>query len=136
MIISLNITRLIGDSPNTYTYTKTLAEQVLDAEKGHVPLVIVRPSIVCAAEKEPFPGWIDSINGPTGQCTLSFIVSDVYFKKEINCYLIITGVLAGGGPGFIRIFKCADLNHIIDFIPVDYAINMIIAAAWERSINR
>ena len=58
--------RLVGDCPNTYTYTKALAEQVLEIECGNVPLVIVRPSIVTAAEKEPYPGWIDNINGPTG----------------------------------------------------------------------
>ena len=58
--------RLVGNCPNTYTYTKALAEQVLEIERGKVPLTIVRPSIVAAAAKEPYPGWIDHINGPTG----------------------------------------------------------------------
>ena len=52
--------------PNTYTYTKALAEQVLEIECGKVPLTIVRPSIVAASANEPYPGWIDHINGPTG----------------------------------------------------------------------
>ena len=30
----------------------------------HTPSV--RPSIVGASWKEPFPGWIDNFNGPTG----------------------------------------------------------------------
>ena len=59
--------RLIGQCPNTYTYTKALAEQILEIERGDIPLAIVRPSIVTAAEKEPQPGWIDNLNGPTGQ---------------------------------------------------------------------
>lgn len=57
---------LIGKCPNTYTYTKALAEQVLEIEKEKIPLVIVRPSIVTAALKEPQPGWMDNLNGPTG----------------------------------------------------------------------
>lgn len=60
------ISRLVGNCPNTYTYTKALAEQVLEMECGNVPLTIVRPSIVAAAAKEPYAGWIDHINGPTG----------------------------------------------------------------------
>lgn len=57
---------LVKSDPNTYTYAKALAEQVLERECGSVPLAIVRPSIVTAAVKEPAPGWIDNINGTTG----------------------------------------------------------------------
>jgi hypothetical protein len=39
--------RLLGKSnPNTYTFSKSLAEQILEREKHNVPLAIVRPSIV------------------------------------------------------------------------------------------
>lgn len=39
--------RLLGKSnPNTYTFSKSLAEQILEREKQNVPLAIVRPSIV------------------------------------------------------------------------------------------
>jgi len=57
----------VGQCPNTYTYTKALAEQLLEKECGDIPLAIVRPSIVTAAAKEPLPGWIDNLNGPTGK---------------------------------------------------------------------
>jgi nucleoside-diphosphate-sugar epimerase len=46
--------------PNTYTLTKCLAEHLLVEQRGDVPLSIVRPSIVSASWREPFPGWIDS----------------------------------------------------------------------------
>lgn len=59
--------RLMGSNPNAYTYTKLLAEQLLAKQCGSVPLVIIRPSIVTAAHKEPVPGWIDTVNGPTGE---------------------------------------------------------------------
>jgi hypothetical protein len=36
-------------------------------QAADLPLAIVRPSIVVAAWKEPVPGWIDNLNGPTGK---------------------------------------------------------------------
>lgn len=48
--------------PNTYTFTKALAEQVIDDHKEQLPLLIFRPSIVISSMKEPFPGWIDNFN--------------------------------------------------------------------------
>ncbi len=47
--------KLIGDKPNTYTYTKHLAENLLIHEGKDLPLAIVRPSIVTAAWREPMP---------------------------------------------------------------------------------
>jgi fatty acyl-CoA reductase len=54
-------------------------------------------------------------------------------QRFINLFYNYTGVLAGGGIGFIRIFKSGGPHYIIDLIPVDYAINMMIVAAWERA---
>jgi long-chain acyl-CoA synthetase len=42
--------------PNTYTYTKSLGEQVMAATPG-LRYSIVRPSIVESAQHFPFPGW-------------------------------------------------------------------------------
>ncbi len=42
--------------PNTYTYTKSLGEQVLAQTEG-LSYAIVRPSIVESALRFPFPGW-------------------------------------------------------------------------------
>lgn len=36
---------LIGGRPNTYTFTKALAEHMLLKEAGNLPVAIVRPSI-------------------------------------------------------------------------------------------
>ena len=47
--------RLIGDRPNTYTYTKALAEYVVQQEQEHLNIGIIRPSIVGASWQEPFP---------------------------------------------------------------------------------
>lgn len=54
--------------PNTYTFAKALAEsQLREEQKQHpLPIIIIRPSIIGAIWKEPLPGWIDNVNGPTG----------------------------------------------------------------------
>ena len=44
---------IIRQYPNTYTFTKAIAERLLLDERGHVPAVIFRPSIVTASLKEP-----------------------------------------------------------------------------------
>lgn len=43
---------------NTYTYTKSLGEQLIAAEED-LDYVIVRPAIVEAAVEFPFPGWVE-----------------------------------------------------------------------------
>ena len=47
--------KLLGNKPNTYTYTKQLAETLLKEEAADLPLAIVRPSIVTEAWQEPLP---------------------------------------------------------------------------------
>ena len=44
---------LVKSLPNTYTFTKKLAEEYLRQEAGDLPVAICRPSIVGAAYKEP-----------------------------------------------------------------------------------
>lgn len=63
-----------------------------------------------AAWKEPLPGWIDNLNGPTG-------------------------VLAGAGKGILRTLLCRR-ELIADLIPVDIAINLLIAVAWQTAQTR
>lgn len=45
---------VIGKRPNTYTFTKSLAEHVLLQEVDNFPIAIFRPSIIGAALKEPY----------------------------------------------------------------------------------
>jgi long-chain acyl-CoA synthetase len=46
--------------PNTYTYTKSLGEQILAA--SGLPFTIVRPAVVESSIRYPFPGWNEGIN--------------------------------------------------------------------------
>jgi long-chain acyl-CoA synthetase len=62
--------------PNTYTFSKALAEQLL-AERTDVRVSVVRPSIVECARSYPLPGWNEGINtsGP-----LVWLLSGPFFE--------------------------------------------------------
>ncbi|XP_074554579.1 fatty acyl-CoA reductase 1 isoform X3 [Halichoeres trimaculatus] len=102
--------RLIGDRPNTYTYTKALAEYVVQQEQDKLNIAIIRPSIVGASWQEPFPGWIDNFNGPSG-------------------------VFIAAGKGILRTMK-ANNDAVADLIPVDVVINLTLAAGWYTAVHR
>ena len=57
---------LIGNYPNTYSYTKSLAEKMIEKKREHLKVVICRPTIVAASFNEPFKGWIDSLAAAAG----------------------------------------------------------------------
>lgn len=88
--------------PNTYVFSKNLTEKLVSDRSAAIPLAIVRPSIVCPSYKEPYPGWVDSYNGPMG-------------------------VLIGAGSGILRTVH-GDGDMIPDLIPCDLAVNAIIVA--------
>ena len=46
--------------------SQALGESALATEGGVLPMVIIRPSVVVAAWREPMPGWVENMNGPTG----------------------------------------------------------------------
>ncbi|KAF9966383.1 cyclin-dependent kinase inhibitor far1 [Mortierella alpina] len=49
--------------PNTYTFSKSLTEHLIQKryKTMGLPIVIVRPSIVTAALAEPVPGWVEGV---------------------------------------------------------------------------
>ncbi|XP_031784422.1 fatty acyl-CoA reductase 1 [Nasonia vitripennis] len=103
--------KLLGKHPNTYTLTKGLAEQVVLTKGVGLPAVaIVRPSIVCAAFQEPFPGWVDNVCG-------------------------ITGILMEIGRGTMRSIVCQP-QCIVDIVPVDYVVDTLICTAWHITTSR
>ncbi|KAG5684738.1 hypothetical protein PVAND_013952 [Polypedilum vanderplanki] len=106
-ILSILTQQYTGFMPNTYTFTKALAEQVVADEKDNLPLALFRPSIVIASMTEPFPGWIDNFNGPIG-------------------------LLVGSGLGITRTMYC-DPDNIADFTPVDVCVKAMIISAWKRA---
>ncbi len=66
--------RFIQDRPNTYTFTKSIAECLVASEAAHIPAIIVRPSIVGPTWKEPIPGWVDNFNGMPILISMEYMV--------------------------------------------------------------
>ncbi|XP_017018975.1 putative fatty acyl-CoA reductase CG5065 isoform X1 [Drosophila kikkawai] len=100
---------LLKPHPNTYTYSKRLAELLVRDHYESMPVIIARPSIVTPAIFEPLPGWVDNMNGPTG-------------------------VLIGAGKGVIRSMICnGELKS--EVIPVDIAINGLILLPYHSSLS-
>ncbi|XP_012263699.2 putative fatty acyl-CoA reductase CG5065 [Athalia rosae] len=97
---------LIGNHPNTYTFTKQMAEALLAKERGHVALSIVRPSIVLNTWKIPKIGWVDNVNN--GAC----------------------GFIAGVNKGIFRTIP-ARPGAVTDMIPADMVVSVILTSALQ-----
>uniref|UniRef100_A0A6G1SDP6 Fatty acyl-CoA reductase n=1 Tax=Aceria tosichella TaxID=561515 RepID=A0A6G1SDP6_9ACAR len=98
--------QIMENRPNTYIFTKAMAENLVQKYQGQLPVAILRPSIVVPALRDPEPGWVDNVNGPMG-----------------------LGVL-----GSLGILRNIDWNYwgVSDFVPVDSVVNSILAVG-ERT---
>jgi len=125
-LVFLNF-RLIGAYPNTYTFTKAMAEYVT-ASESRVPTAIVRPSIgksviyqlkysafiigfsVTPSLLEPYPGWVDNYSG-------------------------LNGISSGVMRGTLRTQRSGK-TLVADLVPVDLVANtLLVAAADLRSLR-
>ncbi|KAG9508525.1 putative fatty acyl-CoA reductase, partial [Fragariocoptes setiger] len=98
---------LLRARPNTYTYTKAMAEAYLINEAYDLPVIICRPSIVVASWREPVRGWIDNFNGPTGVLLAvgKGLVRSMYCNKSCTADIIPVDVL-GTWPALGQLFHC------------------------------
>ncbi|XP_055628468.1 putative fatty acyl-CoA reductase CG5065 [Toxorhynchites rutilus septentrionalis] len=97
--------KILGECPNTYAYTKALAEALVVESMKDIPAVIFRPSIVVPTWREPLSGWTDNINGPVG-------------------------MLIGAGKGVIRSMYC-NSDGYGDYLPVDFGVSAICVCTWN-----
>lgn len=89
-----NLKSILGSWPNTYTFTKSMAERTLRKRRNpKLPVFLFRPSIIIGAMNEPIPGWTDTISAAGG---LSLV----------------------GGIGIVN-FIHGSKDNIADLIPVD-----------------
>ena len=98
--------------PNTYTLTKCLAERLLAQRAAEVgtPLSLLRPSIVSACRRHPFPGWIDSH----------------------AAYAAFISLL---GAGYLRAVR-VDPQGSLDVVPCDDVAARIIACAFDPALQQ
>ncbi|CAH2101802.1 unnamed protein product [Euphydryas editha] len=101
---------LIKDHPNTYTFTKHLAEHEVMKHSDKFPCTIVRPTMIVASWKEPVIGWTCSKVGPQG-------------------------FLMGAAKGVVRRLPLAK-NIIADYIPVDVVVNQLLVAGWNAGQSK
>lgn len=48
--------------PNTYSYTKSLGEQIALAARDRIAVTVARPSVIESALADPLPGWNQGVN--------------------------------------------------------------------------
>ncbi|XP_003485872.1 putative fatty acyl-CoA reductase CG5065 [Bombus impatiens] len=101
--------RILKTYPNTYTFSKNLAEQVVASKCKDLPVAIVRPSIVGASLEEPCPGWIQGTSAFTG---IILLVSK-------GCVTAIRG----------------RRDARMDVVPVDFVVDTIICTAWHATLH-
>ncbi|XP_064536696.1 fatty acyl-CoA reductase wat-like [Drosophila montana] len=100
---------LLDRFPNTYTYTKALAEQLVQTEAGDLPVCIFRPASIGATNKEPISGWMDNMYGP-----LAVIRGMVY--------------------GVLRVVP-VNVNAESNIVPVDGCANLVLSCAWRTAME-
>ncbi|XP_044260289.1 fatty acyl-CoA reductase wat-like [Tribolium madens] len=101
---------IIGNWPNTYTFTKGVAEDAVKNFGKGLPVCVVRPAIVIATYKEPLRSWIDNLYGATG-------------------------IVVGAGTGLLKTMHC-DKTKTAELVPGDYVINNMIAASYKTAVEK
>uniref|UniRef100_A0A182YMH8 Fatty acyl-CoA reductase n=1 Tax=Anopheles stephensi TaxID=30069 RepID=A0A182YMH8_ANOST len=104
---------LLGELPNTYTFSKKCAESLIQQEFADLPIGIFRPPIVLSTYREPIAGWTDNLNGPAGLCLWTV-------------------------KGYVRVIR-GNGHKKANLVPVDYCVNALLVACFdvaERSIGR
>lgn len=91
---------------DVYTFTKSLAERTVVAERGPSPLVILRPAIIESSFREPYPGWIQGSR-------------------------MADPIIMAYAKGLLREFP-GDPETLVDIVPVDHVVNAILAAGVRR----
>jgi fatty acyl-CoA reductase len=90
---------------DAYTYTKALGERALMEQYPHLPMTIVRPSIIESAMIEPSPGWIRG-------------------------FRMAEPVIVSYARGLLTEFPGIP-EGVVDVIPVDMVVAAILAATAE-----
>jgi len=91
---------------DVYTFTKSLAERTVVAERGPSPLVILRPAIIESSFREPYPGWIQGSR-------------------------MADPIIMAYAKGLLREFP-GDPETLVDIVPVDHVVNAMLAAGIRR----
>ncbi|KAJ4971515.1 hypothetical protein NE237_004614 [Protea cynaroides] len=87
---------------DTYVFTKAMGEMVIDSQRGEIPVVVIRPSVIESTCSDPFPGWME------GNRMMDPVVL-YYGKGQLTGFLV-------------------DPRGVLDVVPVDMVVNATLAA--------
>ncbi|KOB71238.1 Fatty-acyl CoA reductase 5 [Operophtera brumata] len=127
--------QILGAWPNTYTFTKALAEKELRISAGSVPIGIFRPAIVTSTAKEPLTCWLD--NMPPGECCqraqrTQTECDELVTADIVPVDLVVSGLLASAASVHNahkqRTLQCDELVTA-DIVPVDLVVSGLLASA-------
>ncbi|KAG5335609.1 FACR2 reductase, partial [Acromyrmex heyeri] len=96
--------RSIAVASSIFRHRGRIAECLQNEKIPNLPVALVRFPCIGPAYKEPMPGFVESLKGPTA-------------------------LMVGAG------FACGNSELPAEIIPIDIAVNTMIAAAWEVGIT-
>ncbi len=67
--------------PNTYTFTKSIAESLIARLAPDLPIAVVRPSIVETSTHDPFEGWNEGVNT---SAPISYLLGTFFRQMPTN----------------------------------------------------
>jgi long-chain acyl-CoA synthetase len=67
--------------PNTYTFTKSIAESLIAKHGAGLPIAVVRPSIVETSTHDPFEGWNEGVNT---SAPISYLLGTLFRQMPTN----------------------------------------------------
>lgn len=97
--------KILGNCPNTYTFSKALAEDLVNQEVGKMPVIIIRPAVVIPTLDDPIPGFFNNLTSPMG-------------------------IFIGAGKGVIRTMYL-DSKSFANLVPADSTINGTLISIWD-----
>lgn len=108
-VINIMSMKIIRPWPNTYSFTKSLCEDLIRNFGKRHNAAIIRPSIVTGTANDPLKGWADNLYG-------------------------IQGMVVGVTLGLMKVLKY-EASNIGDLIPADFVVNETLAIAWNTVEN-
>ncbi|KAK4784361.1 hypothetical protein SAY86_018729 [Trapa natans] len=108
-MLGLDRARMFGWQ-DTYVFTKAMGEMMIASYKGHIPITIIRPSIIESTYREPLPGWIQG-------------------NRMVDPVLLSYG--KGLLPGYF-----ADPQGPVDIVPLDMVVNTMVSAMAKHGRQR
>ncbi|MCH9779845.1 MAG: SDR family oxidoreductase, partial [Alphaproteobacteria bacterium] len=92
--------------PNSYTFTKSLAEYVIRQEELPFAFSVVRPSIITSSHLAPYPGWVES---------------------EAGYLAYVKSIIDGGVP-----MLYLNRHNRLNLVPVDHVADILSAVVTEH----